>query len=68
MKYIIDRFEEKIAVCEDNDGNMINIYDYPENAKEGDVLCENNGVLYINDDETKKRKAAAEKLLADIFS
>ncbi len=68
MKYVIDRFENGIAVCEDLDGNMVNVYDYPENAKEGDCLCEKDGGLYINFKETQKLKNEAEQLLEDIFN
>lgn len=68
MKYIIDRFEEGLAVCEDMEGNMINIYDYPVGAKEGDCLCEMDGKLYINQEETEKLKKEAQQLLEDIFN
>lgn len=68
MKYIIDRFEEGLAVCEDTKGNMININDYPVGAKEGDCLCEKDGVLYISKEETENLKKEAQQLLEDIFN
>ncbi len=40
MKYIIDRIENNIAVCETEDGEMVNIplNKLPEGAAEGDIL------------------------------
>lgn len=63
MKWIIDRFEDDYAVAE-CDGICFNI---PKNAlpvgtKEGDVLN-----IGINKDETKSRKAKADKLLDELF-
>ncbi|MEG1989693.1 MAG: DUF3006 domain-containing protein [Clostridia bacterium] len=48
MKGVIDRFEEKYAVCELDNGVMINIGKdkLPINAKESDVvIMENNNIL-----------------------
>ena len=45
MKYIIDRFEGKWAVCEAEDGKMIDIEKskLPKNARAGDVIVQENG-------------------------
>ena len=45
MRYIIDHFEEKFAVCEDEKGNLVDIKkrEIPETAQEGDVLIYKNG-------------------------
>lgn len=67
MKYVIDRFEEGIAVCEDSKGNMINVYDYPKGAKEGDCLYKNDGIFYIDEEETKRLKEDAKQFIDDIF-
>lgn len=48
MKGIIDRIEEKYAVCELDNGIMINIGKdkLPTNAKKSDVfIMENNNIL-----------------------
>ena len=44
MKVIIDRFEGSYAVCERENGNVMDviIIDLPSGAKEGDVLCIDN--------------------------
>ena len=67
MRYIIDRFEDKFAVCEDEVGDMHNLLKekLPANVKEGDILVEDeNGELYVNEEETQKRK----KYIDDFFN
>ena len=56
MKYIIDRFENEFAICEDENKKMIEIKkeDLPLNAKEGDVLNLTDGTFSIDSEETKK--------------
>lgn len=58
MKYIIDRFENEFAICEDENKKMIEIKkeDLPLNAKEGDVLNLKDGTFSIDSEETKKIK------------
>ena len=64
MTFIIDRFEENMAVVELGD-NFFNIPKVllPENAKEGDVIT-----TEINEKETKGKKAEARSLLDDLFN
>lgn len=59
MIYIIDRIEECFAVCEDEEGDMVNLElsKLPIDVKEGDVLIENAGIFEISREETEKRKA-----------
>lgn len=54
MKYIIDRIEKGIAVCEDENKNIINIpkYKLPSGIKEGDIIIEHEGFLKIDNDGT----------------
>lgn len=69
VKYIIDRFEGKFAVCETSELKFVNILkkDLPKNAKEGDVL-KFNGKKYILDiDETKNRKTKIDDLTKDLW-
>lgn len=54
--YVIDRFEGNYAVCENRETQEmknINIYELPENIKEGDVLKYENGE-YILDIDLKQ--------------
>ena len=64
MTFIIDRFEENIAVVElgDNYYNIPKVL-LPENAKEGDVIT-----TEINEKETKGKKSEARSLLDDLFN
>lgn len=58
IRVIIDRFEGPYAVCEKEDRTMMDIkrIDIPMGAKEGYVLkIEENNVVSIDEDETKKR-------------
>ena len=69
MKIIIDRFEGKFAVCEKEDGEIINIdiSDIPKEAKEGDCLIKIDDKFIIDELETKKRKEEIDKLIDDLF-
>ncbi len=69
MRYIIDRFEGRFAVCENENREMVNIPAsmLPEGAKEGDVLEESGGSYFLNRDETEKARTEIEKLMDDVF-
>ncbi|MDE5985080.1 MAG: DUF3006 domain-containing protein [Eubacterium sp.] len=64
MKWIIDRIENDIAVCELENGTFIdlNINALPENVSEGDVITIN-----IDKNETKSKKEKIDKLMNDLF-
>ena len=61
---IIDRFENNIAVLE-TDGGMIEIErsQLPENAREGDVITENNGLWSVDVPATEKRRSDMRELM-----
>lgn len=69
MKYTIQRFDGKIAVCEDENKEIINIpkYRLPLEAKEGDVVVEMNGMLQIDDVETNERRKKSKQLMDKLF-
>jgi hypothetical protein len=69
MRYTIDRFEGKYAVCESETGEMISIpaENLPKKAKEGDIIIESNGIYAIDRVTGNKAKAEIEKLMDDIF-
>jgi len=69
MKVIIDRFEGKYAVCEKEDGNMINIEKdkIGQHAKEGDVLLVTENEITIDEVATVNRKKDIEELTKDLW-
>lgn len=65
-KYIIDRIENNIAVCESENKIMVNIKveDLPKECKEGDCIIKgDDGVIYIDNYETRLREEKAKRLL-----
>lgn len=69
MKIIIDRFEGEYAICETEDGEMINIkiVDLPNEAKEGDVLIFNGDIFIIDNEAKEERKERIKKLMDDLW-
>lgn len=69
MKYIVDRIEDKYAVCEDEKGNMINI----PLLKFESLVRENDVVEYVDNSykvlklETIKRKKYIEDIAKDMW-
>lgn len=57
-RVMIDRFEEKYAVCEREDKTILNIprYKLPLEAKEGDCLEMIDGFYKINQEITAEKK------------
>lgn len=59
MKYYsIDRFEGDFAICIGDDEKIykLELKKIPEKAREGDVLKKVDGILTVDEEETKKRK------------
>ncbi|MFD2210837.1 DUF3006 domain-containing protein [Virgibacillus halophilus] len=69
MRYTIDQLEEKLAVCEDDDGNTVNISKskLPKKAKVGDVLQLSDGRYTIDKKTTKQRREEIEALMDEIW-
>ena len=69
MKAVIDRFEGGYAVCEVEDMSFmkIEIIKLPQGAKEGDTLEINGEIVYLDKNETEKRKKSIEKLAEDLW-
>lgn len=61
---VIDRFENEIAVIE-TDGAMteINRSELPENAHEGDVIINSNGIWIVDVSATEKRRTEMLELM-----
>ena len=69
MKYIIDRLEEGIAVCENELKKLISIPKdlLPDGLKEGDVLEEQEGRFMRDEQGTEARRKEMRKKLMDLF-
>lgn len=69
MKYSVDRIEEGIAVCEDENGESVNfeITKLPEEIKEGDLFLVTEDKIEILPDETADRKKRIADLQKSIF-
>lgn len=69
MKYIIDRLEEGIAVCENELKKLISIPKdlLPDGLKEGDVLEEQEGRFLRDEQCTEAHRKEMRKKLMDLF-
>jgi len=69
MKVIIDRFEGNYAVCEKEDGNMINIEKdkIGQEAKQGDVLVITENEIIIDETASQNRREEIEKLTKNLW-
>ncbi len=69
MKYIIDRLEEGLAICEPELRKRISVplSHLPKGIKEGDVLREEEGRFSLDSEETDKRRREMKKKLMDLF-
>lgn len=69
MEYIVDRLEDEYIVCEDQDGNIINIKQniVEERVHEGDVLVSKDGKYIVDKTKTLNRKKYIEELVDDLW-
>lgn len=69
MKYIIDHFEGDIAVCEDQEGNAVDIKksELPTNADVGDVVIFEKDRYHIDKNETDQRRKEIEDLMNELW-
>lgn len=70
MKYSVDRIENGIAVCEDENGESVNfeIAKLPEEIKEGDLFSVTDDKIEILPDETAERRKKMAELQKNIFT
>ena len=69
--WIIDRFEDRFAVLEHEDGTFEDIprEALPPSCREGSVLRKNeNGTFELDSDEEEHRRSALYELQNDLFS
>lgn len=69
MRYIIDRLEEGLAICENEQKETVHIPmdSLPPEVKEGDVINELDGAFSRDEEETQKRRREMKKKLMDLF-
>ena len=69
MQLIVDRFEGNYALCEKEDGTIMNVEKdrLPKGAKEGDVLILEGESIFIDNNATLERKKYIEELIEDIW-
>lgn len=69
MKYSIDRIEEKIAICEDDNGNILKLTldELPQNIHEGDIMERTENGFVIDTGETQIRRKKMAELQKNIF-
>lgn len=70
MKAVIDRFEGEFAVCETEDGKMVNVGKarLPLNVQEGVVLDITDSAISVDKEATEKRKKDIENLCKDMWT
>ncbi len=66
---IVDRFEGNYAICENEEGNMVNILlkNLPGEVKEGDCIEQVGGSYKINKEYTKRLRDEIEELTKDMW-
>lgn len=69
MNYIIDRFEDGFAVCEDEKKEMTDIPRelLPPEAKAGDIIQEAGGAYSLDLAATEERRKAVYKKMMGLF-
>lgn len=68
-KLVIDRFEGIYAVCEDEDGTMINIEKstIEGNPIEGDIIVISENKIIVDQKATNQRQKEIEELTKDLW-
>lgn len=69
--WVIDRFEENFAICENRETKeirKINLYDLPENIKEGSVLKLKNDKYELDLEEEKKIEERISEKMKNIWN
>lgn len=70
MKYSVEKIEDNIAVCENDDGETLKLKlsQLPPNVKEGDILIQSGEGFTLDPDETQARRSKMAELQKNIFS
>lgn len=70
MKYIIDRIEDNIVICENQETKKIEQFNkeqFPNNIKEGDIVYLEENKFKVNLNETDKKKKEIEELMKKLM-
>lgn len=69
MRYIVDRLEGSIAVCEDESRTFVDIdlEKLPDGVRTGDILVEEEGVFTLDKSATEKRRAEIAALQNELW-
>lgn len=70
MKYIIDRIENDIVICENQESKAMENFHknlFPSEIKDGDVVIKENDKFIIDKAETKEKKKAIEELMKKLM-
>ena len=70
MKYIIDRIENDIVICENQESKAMENFTknlFPSEIKDGDVVIKENDKFIIDKAETKEKKKAIEELMKKLM-
>lgn len=70
MKYIIDRIEENIVICENQETKKMEQFNkeqFPNNIKEGDIVYLEENKFKVNLNETDKKKKKIEELMKKLM-
>lgn len=69
MKYSVERIEENIVLCEDDDGNAVKmkLEDLPKGIREGDIIAKTDGGYIVDADETELRRRKMAELQKSVF-
>ena len=69
MRWIIDRLEDALAMGEDENGEItpISRQKIPAEAREGDILREEDGSFILSPQETEDRRRDMKKRLMNLF-
>lgn len=70
MKYIIDRIENNIVICENQENKKMEnfkIEQFPKEIKDGDIVILENGEFRIDKQETKTKKQEIEELMKKLM-
>lgn len=69
MKYVIDRIEENIAICEDENGQIVelSLEKLPLNVKEGSIIIEENSTYIIDEKATENKRKEIKKRMNNLW-
>lgn len=70
MKYIVDRIEENIVICENQETKKMEEFEkinFSEEIKDGDVVILENNKFKIDKKETEKRKKEINDLMKKLM-